>query len=63
MAIYHVERTVVVSQEYIEVWEVESNSEEEAVDVAITQGTLLSTEMVDESITEDRITGVYKVSE
>lgn len=63
MAIYHVERTITVSEQFVEVWEVEAASPEEAQDLAPTSGTRLSTESEGSTISEDCITGTYLVAE
>lgn len=44
MPIYHIERQVVVSETFIEVWEVEASDEQTAIDTLDSIGTRLSTE-------------------
>jgi hypothetical protein len=64
MAIYHIERQVIVSETFIEVWEVEANDEETAVDIVDSVGTRLSTENDGaEPAMEFYITEIYKVAE
>jgi len=64
MAIYHIERQVIVSETFIEVWEVEANDEETAVDIVDSIGTRLSTESDGaEPAMEFYITEIYKVAE
>jgi hypothetical protein len=64
MAIYHIERQVTVSESYIEVWEVEADDEETAVDIVDSVGTRLSTESDGtEPEMEWWVTEIYKVSE
>lgn len=64
MAIYHIERQVIVSESFIEVWEVEANDEETALDIVDSKGTRLSTESDGaEPAMECYITEIYKVAE
>jgi hypothetical protein len=64
MAIYHIERQVIVSETFIEVWEVEANDEVTAVDIVDSVGTRLSTEGGGaEPAMECYITEIYKVAE
>ena len=64
MAIYHIERQVIVSESFIEVWEVEANDEETALDIVDSKGTRLSTESDGaEPAMECYINEIYKVAE
>ncbi len=63
MAIYHIERTVTLSETYVEVWEVEASSEDEAKDNIEVIGTKLSVESDTGDIMDSWITNCYKVAE
>jgi hypothetical protein len=64
MPIYHIERTVTISETYVEVWEVQASCEDEAKDTVEALGIRLSVESDSTpEIADTWITDCYKVAE